>query len=438
VDLDKAFLSSVLSEGKLAVKAAIEVGIDAQVLQGRSKKAFAFVIEYLSKYGEIPSKAVVAQKMEIDIPEPEGNAAFFAKELLNRRLFIALNEKTSAIVTEIEKRDAESAFNAYADGLKELRKLSTGIARTVEIFSGVDRAVEYYNRMKNGERGVLTPWESLNEATYGFWPEELILFVARTNVGKTWGLVVMAECAWAAGKKVLFATTEMSQDAILRRTMARHLRLPYDDFLKGRLGAFMEPKLLEGVERLRTATGFRILGGDFDFSINALDAAVEETEPDILFIDGAYLLRVQGDNRFDKASNMFDELKRLAKGKQIPVVASTQFNRQAKANSAATATAEKIALSDAAGWNADTIIGMIQNEEMKKDGYMVLKPLKFREGAGEEIMCEWNYQTMSFVQSANINKYFAGEKGGKAPEASGDLFSPGPGFSSSEQVEVPF
>jgi hypothetical protein len=437
VDLDTAFLSSVLSEGAQAVKAAVELGIDEQLLQGRSKKAFAFITAYLGEHGEIPSTAVVASKMEIDIPAPEGKAAFFAKELLNRRLFIALHEKTSEITTKIEKRDVEGAFNAYADGLTDLRKLNTGVSRTVEIFSGVDRAIEYYNRMKNGERGILTPWEKLNEATYGFWPEELILFVARTNVGKTWGLVVMAECAWAAGKKVLFATTEMSQDAILRRTLARHLRLPYDDFLKGRLGAFVEPKLMEGVEKLRDATGFRILGGDFDFSINALDAAVEETQPDILFIDGAYLLRVHGDNRFDKASNMFDELKRLAKWKRIPVVASTQFNRQAKINNAATATAEKIALSDAAGWNADTIIGMVQDEEMKRDGYMVLKPLKFREGAGVEILCEWNYKTMSFVEADGnqYQHYGSGGKGGKA-DGSADLFNPGLGEPG--QVEIPF
>ena len=159
MDLDTAFLSSVLSEGAQAVKAAVELGVDEHLLQGRSKKAFAFITAYFGEHGEIPSTAVVASKMEIDIPAPEGKAAFFAKELLNRRLFIALHEKTSEITTKIEKRDVEGAFNAYADGLADLRKLNTGVSRTVEIFSGVDRAIEYYNRMKNGERGILTPWD---------------------------------------------------------------------------------------------------------------------------------------------------------------------------------------------------------------------------------------------------------------------------------------
>lgn len=154
--------------------------------------------------------------------------------------------------------------------------------------------------------------------------------------------------------------------------------------------------MYDGLAELEGDENLRIIGGDFDFRIESLEAAIEECEPDILFVDGAYLLRTAGDGRLERAANSFDELKRVAKRAKIPVVASTQFNRDAKVNKASTVSVEKIALSDAAGWNADLIYGLVQTEDMKKDGRMVLKPLKFREGTGEDLELYWDFVNMAF------------------------------------------
>lgn len=218
-------------------------------------------------------------------------------------------------------------------------------------------------------------------------------------VHNTWTLVQIMLHAWfVQGKRVLFVTTEMSQEKILQRAYSILFKLPYDNLRRGRLDSVSEQKLRDGVESLVTKEGLYIVGGKFDFSIGALEAAIEESEPDVCVLDGAYLIKTSGDGRTERAANSFDELKRCAKRNKIPLVASTQFNREVKQNSGDSVSVEKIALSDAAGWNADLVFGLLQTNELKSTGLMIQKPLKFREGVGDDIVCKWDFVNMDFSE----------------------------------------
>lgn len=397
MDLDLIFVSSILKGGPEAVRVALEK-IPEDYLQGEGLAAFKFVREYVRTYKAIPDPDMVYGKTDVKLPDPPpAPSLFFVDEILNRRLHGEIGKHLKEIIAHYEARDPKAAYEEYEAGLRELRKLNTGQAKTIALPSTSPEFLEYYDRLKAGETGILTPWPTINEATLGFWPEDFVLFVARLGVGKTWTLILLADYAWhVCKKKVLFATTEMSRIKILQRWVAVHYKLTYNDLRRGRLDAFAEKMMREGLEEIKDAEGFDIIGGDFDFRIESLEAAIEYAEPDILFMDGAYLLRTTGDGRIEKAANSFDELKRVAKRNKIPVVSSTQFNREVKTNKMNSASVEKIAMSDAAGWNADLIYGLIQTEDMKKDRRMMFKPMKFREGAGEDVETWWDFDLMNF------------------------------------------
>jgi replicative DNA helicase len=123
-----------------------------------------------------------------------------------------------------------------------------------------------------------------------------------------------------------------------------------------------------------------------------------DEKPDLVIVDGAYLMKVPGLTRTERAANVFDELKRIAKRSKAAVVATMQFNREVKINQAKTVQADSIAMTDVAGWNADLIFGLIQTEEMKKNKRLAFKPLKVREGESEEIECNWNFEKMDFSE----------------------------------------
>lgn len=217
-------------------------------------------------------------------------------------------------------------------------------------------------------------------------------------VHNTWTAAMLALHAWMNNKRVLFATTEMGPGRIAQRIYALHLKLNYTHLTHGKLGEFIKKNFIEGVKALQHDDRFHVVGGDFDFKVENFEAAIDQVQPDLVLLDGAYLLRVQGNNRIERAANAFDELKRICNRTSVPIAVTMQFNREVKANQADTVKTESIALTDVASWNADLIYGLIQTEDMKAEKRLIFKSLKAREGLGIDFECNWNLDTMDFTQ----------------------------------------
>lgn len=367
-------------------------------MHGNGRKVWEFTQDYMKKYNELPDIAIVEAQLSVTLPvPPPAPEDYFTDEILDRRLYNEIGKQLAEVDHWHRAQDPHASYAAYEDGLRAVRKLGVATQRTVSLLSLGPDFREYYEKIRDGHRGVLTPWPTVNEATLGFWPEDFILYVARLGVGKTWALVIIANHAWSVQKKrVLFITTEMGREKIYQRWIAVHKKYPYDLLRKGMLGAFSEQVMFDWIEKVQHDDGLYIIGGDFDFRIESVEAAIEEREPDIIFLDGAYLLKVEGASRQERAANSYDELKRIAKRNHLPLVASTQFNREVKGNKTSSLGAEKIAMSDTAGWNADLIYGLIRTEDMVQDNRMLHYPLKFREGRGEDLETHWDFDTMNF------------------------------------------
>ena len=221
---------------------------------------------------------------------------------------------------------------------------------------------------------------------------------ARTGVGKTWAMLLIAHSAWKSGYSVLFVTTEMSQRNVTTRLIAIEAAIPYGDFRSGKLSVFDEEKMRKATDAMKESTGFVLVGGDFDFKASSVGAYISEMKPDLAIVDGAYLLRGEGKGRFDQAASVFDELKRVAKQTKTPIVVTTQLNREgAKAKKGAVGT-DSLALTDAAGWNSDVIYSLYQDDDMKEDSRLTLKPIKIRESWSGDIECHWDFNKMDFSE----------------------------------------
>jgi replicative DNA helicase len=395
MNLDGAFLAAVLREGKEALIHAMELGVTSELLDEDFGSAFAFILEHYREYKELPDPNIVVARTGVMPEGVPGNAEFYTKEIRSRQLFRWLQKGIDTSSRLLEKGDPHGSFAALEELLRDVRKESLTSNAVIPLFGMGPEVLEHYDRMKAGERGILTRWPSVNDSTLGFWPEDLIMFVARLSVGKTWSSIILANDAWRDGHKVLYVTTEMSRLKIATRFFAVTHQMPYGRVRSGQLDPFMERQFRTDVEALQNEDGIGLVGGDFDFRIESLEAAIEQFEPQIVVCDGAYLLRSSGKDRFEKASNVFDDLKRLAKRSKIPIVVTSQLNRSGQGRAP---TAANIALSDTAGWNADVIFGMIQTDDLRQDRRMLLKPLKIREGTSEEIELNWDFENMNFEE----------------------------------------
>jgi len=238
---------------------------------------------------------------------------------------------------------------------------------------------------------------------YDFTVPETSCFVANDIVvHNTWFALVQAVHAWRHGKRVLFASTEMSQQAIGLRFLALHNKLSFRDVRSARLPDTSEAKLVNSLSNLKDCETFSIVGGDFDFRPEALEAAIQECSPDLVIVDGAYLLKTQGHNRTEQAANAFNELKRIAKRCKVALMATTQFNREVRSGDAKAAKIESIGLTDVAGWNADAAFALMQTEEQKLSRTLTVVPLKLREGVCDVVHLNWNFETMNFSEESSV------------------------------------
>lgn len=400
MDLDKEFVASVLLGGEKTFQTAIDRGIGPDFhLFGDGKKAWTYILSHKKEYGSLPSKELIVQVSGADLTA--GGADPFPvllDEVFKRRLYNVCKDGSRDVASKLEIRDPHAAAEAFSEVHHKIRNENLTVSKVESLFSYANEVLQHYERVKAGMRGVRTPFPTMDDQTMGWWPEDLILFVGRMGVGKTFGLILSAYIAWRDAKKVLIISTEMSKKKIAMRAFAMHLKLPYEDMTHGRLGEFIEKKMRDGLAELVGEQGIGIVGGAFDFSIESVDAAIDESGADLICIDGAYLIKNKGKDRHERVSNTFDDFKRIGKTRLVPILATLQFNRSAKTANADTIDASNIGVTDVAGWNADAAYGMWATDDMLKEGKMGWKALKVREGKPGDFQSNWDITRMDFSE----------------------------------------
>jgi replicative DNA helicase len=446
MDYDKGLVLAVLRDGKPGLKVARDSIPHKDYLLGEGQAAYDFVCEYASTQGALPGVQLVQQHTGINLdPDPIGKdsdivapTSWWVTQIVERRLHTQLQSTASDVTKYLEDKQPLTALDKMEEALRGIRRENLARESKIETLGPLSDAVwKYYMDIKNGKRGILTPWPTVNDATLGFWPQDLGIFVARTGVGKTWATILLALEAWRNGEKTLFATTEISRMRIAMRFLAAAYQLPYNQFRRGKLDMFTEKRFQEQLKEIMDDENLYVAGGNFDFRVSTFSAAIDEIDPKFVILDGAYLLKVEGKNRTERAATAFDELKRLANAHEVPTVVTTQFNREVKQNIASSAKLESIGLTDVAGWNSDIVYALVQTDDMKRDKEMILKPLKTREGLGLDVKVRWDLDAMVFPELEVMGEGGGGDADefGTKAEPLTDVTDPGTKL---DDDEVPF
>jgi hypothetical protein len=408
MDIDKEFIRAVVRAGKPAVVAAIDRNIDKEfelgkekgtLLVGDGKKAWDYLRKYFVEYDRVPPLELIEGALGVDLSGTmEEPYQFFLDEIFKRRLFQIQRFGTKAVAEKLEARDPTGAAEVWTEIHRKIQNEALTVRKVESLWGLGKQLIADYKDAKAGKRGIPTPWPSMDNQTLGWWPEDLVLFVGRLGVGKTWSLVICAHKAWMSGYKVLVISTEMNKMQMARRMFALHLKLPYDEIRRGRLGEFVEGKFFEGVKDLIEDEGIKIVAGDFDYSIDNISAVLADERPNLMCLDGPYLIKNVGKDRHERVSNTFDDLKKMGKRHGHATITNLQFNRSAKTGQSQTIAADNIGITDVAGWNADAAYGLLQSEEMRANWEMGLKGLKVREGMPDEFKIHWNHGAMDFTE----------------------------------------
>lgn len=209
---------------------------------------------------------------------------------------------------------------------------------------------EAYEKIEQGGGiiGMPFPWDPLNVATGGLQPGTLNVIYAPSKNGKTWiGLEVGCVHPFeAANARVLVVSNEMPVSQVWRRILARMCRLEYGQVTGGSLPLDARDECFDHLNALQETQianmrkgltkgyrDIRVVFGGSDATCTSIRNEIDRFEPDIVFIDGLYLMaddRQGGrrDNGWKTIANITQDLKALAAECNVPVVGTTQSNRE--------------------------------------------------------------------------------------------------------------
>jgi len=364
------------------------------------KDAYDFVFKFVRKYNKFPSIKTFYSELSIEDLELTETTQYYFDKLLERYKRILLEQYLPKLNKKLQERDIDGAIDEF-ENIATTIKSETLIAEE-HFFSykdmlelSLEKSLE--NRIKK-RLGITTGWKTLDEATGGFTNGNLYAIVARVKMGKSLVISRMAQSAYKEGKNVLFVSLEMPAIEIADRLLGLEFGVNKTMITHGRLSSFVEKGIKEEILKLDSDNKFWFIDGKFNKSIDDLNFTCRHLKPDIVYIDGAYLLRVNKafKAKWELITYTAEQLKYLAMDLSIPVVASYQFNRQVsrKAVSVKDKGFENIGLSDAISQLASIGIALIAPEGT--DDYRTIEVIGARDGGGCSFDINWDWERMNF------------------------------------------
>lgn len=410
----------------------LDEGIGPDLLFDAGKEALKFVRAHFSAHGKLPEAETVEADTGVavpelaDVPEP---ASYYIARVRRRALDNLAVEATKKQVTALDQDDVDGALEAARELLATISAKNLTGEPVGDWTRSVDRRLAEYAQIKGhpgGLTGVPTPWPGLNELTQGMNPGDLWILAARLGRGKTWFLLKMAVEAWLAQANPLIVSMEMPRERIERRLDAIWAKVPYKALRRGLLGIHAEDHYTESLESLRAAAPLHIVTRKRVKTPQDIGILVEQLNPGVVLVDGFYKMRPSGGAKFrahwERMVDLIDELQEFAQDKSVPVLVSTQFNREQTRKSGKgrkkeskgddDAGVEDLAFSDAIAMNADVVLALLWPDDLRAADEICLKLLKNREDERKAWSMKFDLESMEFDET--------GEWGGSARRSDDD------------------
>lgn len=288
----------------------------------------------------------------------------------------------------------------------ELKEGRVAYMLTIVLPDGIECCSSKKHAERSIEEGRLKPYRnivSIEEAGMKEMqcimvdaPDHLYLtdhFVVTHN---TFMLTLFAEFACRNKLKVLFVTNEMSNTQIMQRFDAVYFKLPYKELRAGLLPDALEKVYFDGLDKMQKDVKM-VVTQDVQ-GVTSVGSKIDQYKPDLVLIDGMYLLSddQKGSSRWESISNVSRNLKKLARKKGVPIIATTQFNRASEDVKIDRVTLSNLGFSDSIGQDADVVLGLFRTKDMEMNNEMKVRMLKIREGEPKDFMLQWDLRRMSF------------------------------------------
>lgn len=392
-------LTSICLAGSLASFQEVN---ESLFVTDEEQEVYQFIRRHFRRYKELPSVPIVQEATGVELEDAESTTDYYLDQLYDRLLYNSLRQPYHELRTAMSSADA----GAIQEAVASLNRAHRGSQRTAssslsDIASVGDRLIDLYQerQLALGLTGIDTGWPYLNDLSGGYQNGDFISIVARTSVGKTWILLHSAYVAYLSGASVLIVSTEMTKEQIANRLIAIHAQVDPSLVRKGRLCYWSRQRFFRAVTDFSDPHRLKIYAGNIGRSTEDIDACITQHSPDLILIDGFYLLKPttagRSSGRFEKVYYVTDEIRNMSLAHNRPIAVTTQFNRQA-GDRGREGSIETIAYADAIATHSSLLISAKAHDRADR---RTLELMKGREGEAGKWNIHYEFKPPSFMQA---------------------------------------
>jgi len=397
VEYERRLLSKAIHSGQL--DKLIGLGIEESHFGDEMvKSVWQFVIEHTVKYNSPPSIDAIVENNSHFVPTITSDSLEYLidkfYEGTKRRLTIEYLRTVAEAVDNPDLGDPEEMM------LDAARKLSQAVpSGEVGRYSDMDKRIEQYRQDKTTgkKRGITSGVPTLDDITEGIQPHEMVVISGYSGSGKSTFLQYMLYKARQIDKVTpMMISLEMGKEALYRKWDVMATNFEYRKLKKFELSSDEEEKWRNEAHKARHAdTDIIVLDKLGRCTIEKVCSEINRYKPDIVGIDYVSLMdtpKHAGTQIWERVTYITNNLKYIARSLNIPIIAVAQTN------SSDPASLDNIAHSKSVVRDADIVLGLYQDQEMRDNKQMQLRVNKNRDGELKNIDMFWDMHHMQFEE----------------------------------------
>lgn len=332
----------------------------------------------------------------------------YIADIKRRIRYLVLTDTIREASTLADRDEDDDAVAALTRGVLELNQVATS-AYDEDITLNTTERFEYYDELRSNPgalQGWATGFHTIDRATGGIQHDHFVMLGGPQKSGKSTALMVMGKKFNEQGAKALLVSFEMSASEQKARWDAIWAKVNYRKLMDGRTSRKEMRQIRAAMQRMEDRFPF-ILTTDTArmTTVSGILAKVEKHKPDIVLVDGVYLMMDdygETPGSPQAITNILRDFRRMTQ-QVCPVIGTTQTS-EAKTTRRRGVTTGSFSWSQSFGQETTTLIGL-QPADEEEETEAEIRVLESRHGPKVRATLIWDWDTMTFEEAWGDNGY---------------------------------
>ena len=395
-DNEHRLVSKVIRDRELTP--ALTRGVtDSWFLDDDNRKVWAFVRKHYSEYSEVPTAVTVKDHYpNYKVLDVQDNIEYLLDTMVDFRRRLLTRQGLETAIEMLQDNNHDAALLAMEATVTKVNEQGVLGTHEIDLTKNTEQRYKDYQALQNEEfLGIPTGFAKIDEATAGLQGGQLVTIIAPPKTGKSQIALKIAINVHQQGYVPMFQSFEMNNHEQQQRHDSMRAHVSHGRLRRGKLLPAEDSRYVDVLNEMEKEHSFHLVDAVNGITVSALAAKIENTKPDIVFVDGVYLMldEITGEMNTPQAiTNITRALKRLAQKIDKPIIITTQTLLWKMR--AGKVTADSIGYSSSFFQDSDVILGL---EPVEEDGDIrLLKIVASRNSGPSEVALTWKWETGCF------------------------------------------